>query len=64
MNPFAVGEAKETGIVALFGCEDIEGRDARECGKVFPDAFSVLLPLSLDWTPGPLRVLDRQQAHD
>ena len=64
MKPFAVGEAIEAGIVALPGGQGIEGGDAGKGGKFFADAFSVLLPLSLYCTPGPLQVLDRKQAHD
>ena len=65
MSPLTVGKAVQGRIVAVPG-QGVKGREAahRKGGKVLTDAFSVLLPLGLDRTPGPVRVLHRQQAHD
>jgi hypothetical protein len=51
-------------MVAVLG-QGVEGRIAshRKGGKIFADAFSVLLPLSLDDTPRLIRV-HRQEEHD
>jgi hypothetical protein len=65
MDLLAIRKTVKRRVVAVLG-EVVKGGVAahRKSRKILADAFSVLLPLGLDGTPGLIRVFHRYEAHD